>query len=58
MLLLIQRWAAVGVLVKPEEAGIVTSKLTEFGGEAKSYNVTNSAVEYAELALIEGSKAV
>jgi uncharacterized membrane protein len=40
--------AAVGVLVKPEEAEAVTTKLTELGGmAAESYEVAEEIVEEA-----------
>jgi uncharacterized membrane protein len=40
--------AAVGILVKPEEAEAVTSKLTELGGmAAESYTVSEEVVEEA-----------
>lgn len=39
--------AAVGVLVPPEEAASVTAKMTELGGTAESYEVSDEAVNEA-----------
>jgi len=42
--------AAVGVLVQPDEAAGVSAKLAELGGVAETHEVSDEAVEQAEVA--------
>ena len=42
--------AAVGILAKPDEAAGVSAKLAELGGAPETHEVTDEAVEQAEIA--------
>jgi outer membrane lipoprotein SlyB len=42
--------AAVGILAKPDEAAGVTAKLAELGGKPETHEVSDEAVEQAEVA--------
>ena len=42
--------AAVGILAKPDEAAGVTAKLAELGGAPETHEVSDEAVEQAEVA--------